>query len=186
MSTETPPNINEAYTAEINMLVQDWFRRVRESQRIHYECGTRCSHLGFKLGIPAIVFSTLVGTAVFASLNAPDLPIWVKLATGTVSILAAVLTSLQTFLGYPEKADRHRVAGAEYGALRRELEMLKTLPPASEQEIRERLHDIKVRMDKIAKDAPEVPSKMKDKIDHELNSDAHPRVFDPVPNNSTP
>lgn len=169
------------YTADVDVLVTDWFRRARESQRLHYECGTRCSHLSYKLGIPAIVFSTIVGTSVFASLNSEDLPAWGKLIVGGISIAAAVLTSLQTFLGYPEKADRHRIAGAEYGAIRRSLELLKTIPPKSDDELNAALDQIKERMDLLAKDAPEVPSKMKDKIDKALKSRWHRRVFNLAP-----
>src|SRR5260370_1336043 len=54
---------------EVEVLVTDWFRRVRESQRVHYECGTYFSQRRYFLGIPAIVLSTAVGTAVFASLE---------------------------------------------------------------------------------------------------------------------
>lgn len=162
---------------EVEKLVTDWFRRVRESQRVHYECGTHFSRRNLHLGIPAIVLSASVGTAVFASLETAAAG-HMRIVVGLVSIAAAVLASLQTFLGYAERADRHRTAGAEYGGVRRSLELLKTIPPQSEQELRTILDNIKNRMDDLAKNCPEVPSWLKDKVDNELKSREHKRIFD--------
>jgi len=56
--------------------------------------------------------------------------------------------ALQTFLGYSERAEKHRIAGAKYGALGRELEQLRAseTPPSSEMisEVRKRLDDLAV------------------------------------------
>jgi hypothetical protein len=87
---------------EVEVLVTDWFRRVRESQRVHYECGTYFSQRRYFLGIPAIVLSTAVGTAVFASLESAAAG-YMRIVVGIVSIAAAVLASLQTFLAMPSE-----------------------------------------------------------------------------------
>lgn len=161
---------------DVEQLVTDWFRRVRESQRVHYECGTHFSRRNYHLGIPAIVLSTSVGTAVFASLETAAAG-HMRILVGLVSIAAAVLASLQTFLGYAERADRHRTAGAEYGGVRRSLELLKTMPPQTEEDLGSALDAIKSKMDELAKNAPEVPSWLKDRVDTELKSREHRRVF---------
>jgi hypothetical protein len=104
------------------------------------------------LGVPAIVLSTLVGTAVFASLQKqPEL--WLQISIGLASVLAAVLAGLQTFLGYTERAEKHRIAGAKYGALGRELEVLR----ASDQISNETLEDIRKRLDVLALESPNNP-----------------------------
>src|SRR5258706_261970 len=114
-----------ALNSDAETLLADWFRRARESQFIHYECGAWFGRLNLLLGIPAIVLSTAVGTAVFASIETsvtgPQ-----RIAVGLISILAAILASLQTFLGFSERADKHRTAGSEYGGVRRGLELLRT------------------------------------------------------------
>lgn len=167
----------EIYTSEVDLLATDWFRRARESQKAHYACANNFSLWNLWLGVPAIVLSTIVGTAVFASLDAEKLPGWGVIAIGCTSIAAAVLTSLQTFLGYAERADRHRVAGAEYGAIRRSLELLKTKPPENEEDLMGALSSIKETLDLLAKETPEVPAKIREKTDHELKSREHKRVF---------
>jgi hypothetical protein len=50
-------------------LLRDWFRRLRESQFAHYESGKSYEHYNYRLGIPVVVLSTIVGTSVFASLG---------------------------------------------------------------------------------------------------------------------
>lgn len=162
--------------AEAEILVTDWFRRARESQFIHYECGVFFSRLNYLLGIPAMILSTAVGTAVFASLE-KDVSGNMRIVVGLVSITAAVLASLQTFLKFSERADRHRSTGSGYGAIRRSLEYLKTFPPAEEEALKRAVEDIKKQMDALAKEAPEVPSRMKKKLDDEIKNREHRRVF---------
>jgi hypothetical protein len=163
-------------SSQVMILVTDWFRRVRESQRVHYECGNHFSRLNYLLGIPTIALSVIVGTTVFASLDKQATG-QLKIALGLVSITAAVLASLQTFLSFAERANRHRTAGAEYGAIRRTLEQLKTMPPQDEHELRRELDSIKKTMDELAKSAPNVPSALKTRIDNELKSREHRRIF---------
>jgi hypothetical protein len=161
---------------EVELLITDWFRRVRESQRIHYECGTRFSRLNYALGIPTIVLTAAVGTAVFASVDVAAAGS-MRIVVGLVSIVAAVLASLHTFLGFDHRADRHRAAGAGYGGIRRSLEYLKTFPPADPEEFKRAVAEIK-EMDRLAESAPEVPARIKARIDQEMKGRSHRRVFD--------
>ncbi len=100
-----------------------------------------------------------------------------KLVLGLISITAAVLASLQTFLSFAERANRHRVKASKYGAIRRDLEYLKTFRPAEEEELRRQLDRIKQEMDTLAENAAHVPSRLKRRVDNELRSGEHSRVF---------
>ena len=89
-----------------------------------------------------------------------------------------------TFLGFAQRADRHRAAGAGYGAIRRSLEYLETFPPAAPEELQRAVADIQNRMDALAESAPEVPDGMKRLIDDELESGHHRRIIE-LPARST-
>jgi pyruvate/2-oxoacid:ferredoxin oxidoreductase alpha subunit len=79
------------------------------------------------VGIPVVVLTTLVGTSAFASISKaqgdsiqgltidPDA---VLVLVGTISVLAAVLSSLQTFLRYATRAEGYRIAAIRYETLR--------------------------------------------------------------------
>lgn len=147
-------------SAEANLLLADWFRRVRQNQNIHYECATWYARWNYFLGIPAIILSTGVGTAVFASLELAATGEQ-RIIVGIVSLVAAILTSLQTFLRFSERGDQHRMAASEYGAIRRTLEYIKTFPPNEDEAIRSAFNDIRKQMDELSKVSPAVPSILK-------------------------
>ncbi len=165
------------YTNEVEMLAKDWFRRCRESQMAHYEYCSILERRHLYFGIPAIVLSTLVGTAVFSSWETAVNDGWGRIVFGMLSMLAAAITALQTFLNLAEKASKHKNSGASYGALRRDLELLKTLPPETEDEMKKQLQVIKLKMDELAANSPGIPSKFKVMIDKRLKSSKHERMF---------
>src|SRR4051812_36367883 len=88
-------------------LVLDWHRRSRELQSAHYECAKPLERYNVLFGIPVIALSTLVGTSVFASVG-KEASKEVQIVVGCISVLAGVLSALQTFLRFSERASKHR------------------------------------------------------------------------------
>ena len=105
-------------------LVLAWIRRARESQMAHYEMANMYDHREKWLGVPVIIISTIVGTSAFASIAEDIIPLWAKFAVGGLSIVVAVLSSLQTFFKYSEKSEIHKSSAAAFGASRRKLEFI--------------------------------------------------------------
>ena len=163
---------------QIELLAKDWFRRCRESQMVHYEYGSLLERRHMFFGVPAIVLSTIVGTAIFSSWESGAENTALKILFGLLSMLAAAVSALQTFLNLADRAAKHKAAGASYGAIRRELELLKILPPEAEAEVRASLDDVKKRMDDLASNAPSIPSAFKQKIDERLKSHQHSRIYE--------
>ncbi len=163
-------------TEEQDVLITDWFRRVRENQIIHYACGNHFSWLNYRLGIPTIILTTVVGTAVFASLENQAIGNY-KIVIGLISILASVLAALQTFLGFPQRAEKHRLTASGYAAIRRELELLKTFPVEDAGELAGKLESLKIQIDHLAESSQEVPRKIWLKHIHELKGKEHKRIF---------
>ncbi|MDR5816076.1 MULTISPECIES: SLATT domain-containing protein [unclassified Caballeronia] len=136
-------------------LVLNWIRRARESQIRHYTMADRLTASGRKLGLAVIGITTATGTSAFLSLVATAISPQLRIVIGLTSIGAAVLASLQTFLRYSERAELHRRAGAQYGAVRRRLEAIHAADPY--------LHDmrdiegVRDELDQIAQNAPHLP-----------------------------
>ena len=82
-----------------NSALPDWYERVVATQKGHYYAADHYGRLNYWLGIPVMVLTTIVGTSVFASLQEKPEP-WLLILIGFASVLAAVLASLQTFLGF--------------------------------------------------------------------------------------
>ncbi|HEX9937739.1 MAG TPA: SLATT domain-containing protein [Longimicrobium sp.] len=133
--------------------LREWYDRVSHTQRAHYRSADHFGRKSYALGIPVIALSTLVGTSVFATLQKQP-SLWLQIAVGLASVVAAVLASLQTFLGWAARAEKHRIAGAKYGAVGRELEAMleSTNTPTDEQ-----IAKLREKLDTLALESPNNP-----------------------------
>ena len=164
---------------ETVILMTDWFRRARQSQHIHYACANHFARLHLVLGVPTVLLSTLAGTAVFASLS-QELGANEKITVGLISILAAVLASLQTFLSLSKRSDNHRITAAKYAAARRLLEELKTYPPETDS-LRQAIASVRQEMDALAASASEVPARITRRVEARVKRKGVDGVFHVLP-----
>ena len=82
-------------------LLRHWRFRVHRVQIGHYEAGRVLEKRHFWLGMPAVILSTIGGTAVFASLAEfadEKTLLWLKIIVGLLSVAAALFGSLQVIL----------------------------------------------------------------------------------------
>lgn len=145
-STRYTPPTNEA------ALVLAWLRRARESQFSHYNAAKRLGSYGRVFGVPVIIITAIVGASAFASILSQTVPLFAKLIAGLCSLAATVLSSLQTFFKFSERSEKHRIFGAKFGAVRRELEVLHIQAQIKSTE----LTAVRAKLDKLAEEAPNV------------------------------
>jgi hypothetical protein len=140
------------------MLLGDWQGRAALSAEAHYVLASRLAKLNVRFGVPVVAFTTFVGTSVFATLE-HQITLALRLAVGMISVLAAILASLQTFLRFGERAEKHRAAAERWAALRREIDEMLALHPtylASRGDPKQYLDDLRRRMDEVAQQSPEL------------------------------
>lgn len=109
----------------------------------------------YLLGIPTLIASTIVGTSVFSALSSttdPRTPLWV----GLFSVLAAILSALQTFLDLPTRSGNHRAAGVKYKAVIRELEQMRATVAAGTALTVEQINAARALLDGLEDQAPVV------------------------------
>jgi hypothetical protein len=121
-----------------------------------------------RLGTPAVILSAIVGSAIFATISsAPEL--WLIISTGTASVVAAVLTALQTFFGFSDLANKHRVAGAAFAAFKRDLDIfaikLKSVSTMNE------VGEVAERFNKLQQNSPDIPDHYYDQARREQSLD---------------
>ena len=115
----------------------------------HYDAAVIIKRYNYLLGIPIVILSTLVGTSLFASLNySPNN--WIKIVFGLVSILVALLASLQTFLKFAERSEKHRESGALFGSLLKEVEQKSFTEFDNETEFNEWCNNFRERWDDLS------------------------------------
>ncbi len=145
----------------VERLYQAWLRRVAAAESGHRRMSGQMWHRYLALGLPVVVLTTIVGTSVFASLATnengdPTASVRVRVIVGSVSILAAVLSSLQTFLRYGVRSEGHRVAAMRYEALRRDMTKNLALPPDARGDPVRELDGVRQRLDRYAKESPTI------------------------------
>src|SRR5262245_13225189 len=124
-SSEVPPQKVPRWGPATTLLLEDWHFRVTRAQFGHQLSADKTHIWHLLLGVPVVIFATVVGTGAFAAINQTTDNFW-KVAAGTVSIVAAILASMQTFFGFGERSDRHRIAATRYASTRRSIELALT------------------------------------------------------------
>jgi hypothetical protein len=148
-------------------LILAWIRRTRESQMAHYEMSNILSRRGRCIGVPVILISATVGTSAFVSLTTDTIYGWVKITAGVLSIVAVVLSSLQTFFQYSERAEKYRIAGAKAASFRRKFELFyadKANPPDKLC-----LANLREEYDKLSLESPHVPVNIFNRIQKNIS-----------------
>lgn len=137
---------------EPKMVLSQWYERASVVAVGHYRAALRYSRFHFWIALPTVTLSAVVGTAVFATLQ-QQTSFWLQLIVGAMSVLAAILTALQSTLRYQELAEKHRGAGAKYNSLGREIELMLTFPEVDF----DRVEDLRSRSDSLAQESPHIP-----------------------------
>ena len=137
-------------------LLHEWYRRAAVTQYAHYLSADHFGKRKLWLGIPAVLLSTFVGTSVFATVERQP-GLWIQIGVGFASVVAALLASLQTFMNYAERVEKHRMAGARYGALGRELEQMRSLETGCAEQL---ISEVRRRVDELALESPNLSLKI--------------------------
>lgn len=148
---------DEAWGDDLIELLKQWCARARVAQHAYYAKSERLRVWNFMLGIPVVIVTSVVGTSVFASINHQGaVSPHTKLFVGAISVLAAVLASIQTFTKLGEAAQQHGVAGDWYAAIRRDIEQEMSLPAALRERPKTFMSRIRKEMNSAAEKAPEL------------------------------
>lgn len=149
------------WTVTVLKLLEDWDKRATASSEAHYALAGRLARRNIQLGVPVVVLTTIIGTSVFATLQKEVGTGW-RLAIGVVSVLAAVLASVQTFLRFAERAEQHRAAAENWAAIRREIAQKRALHPeylAARGDPQKYLDGLRRRIDQVSAQSPEMGEK---------------------------
>jgi hypothetical protein len=158
-------------------LLQDWHNRAAAAQHAHYLIAHNLRRRNLWLGIPAVVFSSIVGTSLFASLTRENINVSLRIAVGCISVAAAVAAALQTFLRFAERAAQHVTAADWYAAIRRDTAEMLALPRNARGPVKPTLDAIRTQMNRAGQNAPEIGDPLWRKVSTEFHIDEN----DPAP-----
>ncbi|WP_394846080.1 SLATT domain-containing protein [Pendulispora brunnea] len=144
----TPPDIKD--------LLAEWQAWAQVFSKSHRRAALRLERRHYWLGIPSTLMGAVVGTTIFGTLEKAAGSWPFKIALAAISMSAACLVALQTFLRYLERAGQHNLAHAEYEDIARSIELL-SLDSRSRRDWVKSLEGLGHRLDAIKGKAPIPP-----------------------------
>jgi hypothetical protein len=140
-------------------VLKRWWDGLHFAMQAHYAASVKASRSNYWLGIPVVLTSTFVGSAVFATLESePSVPI--KIGTAVLSLTASFLAAVQTFLRFAERAESHREAATNYAVIQRDLAQLLAFPPKEGIKLLRSVNSIRERWDALVTKCPTVPKRI--------------------------
>jgi len=118
-------------TFKVRQTLEGWGGRARREADAHRRACRRLERLNYRIGIPTVAISSVVATTVFASLN-ESVSLSIKLIVGLISVAAAILSGVQTFVRPSVRAEQHRAAQIGLERIVRDIETLLALEPGAE------------------------------------------------------
>lgn len=106
---------------EVEALLEKWVVKAKRFRDAHYYASARYRRLHYLLGMPSIVLSASLGTAVFATLE-KEISVEARVGVGIVTIAAAAFSAVHTFLRHAERAEAHRQAYVGFESVVRTME----------------------------------------------------------------
>ena len=164
--------ITKTMTPTPQRLVEYWLYRASRMQEVFYMAGRGYAHRHKWLGIPAVLMGAIVGSTIFVALS-KETDIEIKLITGALSVLATLLTALQTFLKDYESSEKYRMAGAKMAHIKHTLELLQVLPPKTDDELRSKMFEIETEWDKVRAESPNLPPRLWKKVEASLTFEGY-------------
>ncbi len=153
-----------------------YWRSAGRTGLAHYRAAEIFAKRHRRIGIPSVIVSTVVATSVFSTLS-EGVDVRLRIGTGVIALLAAILAALQAFLAFGERAEKHRAAGARYGKVRRDIDIFDlkfgSAAEASRDDALKRLQTIGDELGTLATDNPTLADAIYAKAKEDFDS-RHP------------
>jgi hypothetical protein len=171
---------------EVIAVLDGWLVHSHKGRDRHDRAARRADGYRYVLGVPVVVLSAVVGTSVITDLQ--ETVEWGIYLVGLLAIAAASLAGIQTSFNYPERAEKHRIAGVKYKAIIREIEetlseILQYLSKVGKEtpigkfkiddkeiDIHIYLSDLRIRLDRLEEETPVVPQGIYNQIEEQYKN----------------
>jgi hypothetical protein len=144
---------------QIQDLLVDWKQRVNDHQKANHALAIKNYNYHYWIGVSAIIFTTIAGATLLAEVEGPR----IRIIIGIVGVIAAILSSIQTFYSHAKRAENHRLGESQLVHVRREIEIFERFVPDRKSEREQRIREIDERISEIEEGAPaiDVTAKLK-------------------------
>ena len=168
------------WSRSIERVLDDWRLRSWAAQVAHYRVASHLRLYNVWLGLPVVVFTTAVGTSLFATMNQAKLPDALRIVVGSVAVVAAILAGIQTFLNFAQRADQHVLAADWYASIRRKIDQELATPKGHRRDPKKFLDEVRRDMNTVGSQFPEIGDRAWSQVADEFGLPETPNGVLPV------
>lgn len=170
---------SKLWTSEVEKLLRKWRRQISKREKGHSSLNRTFSRRHYILGLPTTIITAIASIGIFAtfrncgecdnqSQTKCQADPWIRLASGIISVIAMILSSLMTFMNYSSRASEHKEASDEYGSMGRYIDSLVLIPPPLRGDPQSVLQNIRTQYDTNIRRYPNLPSKYDAELNYEI------------------
>ena len=177
---EIPDNIEE-WSDEIETLLSEWAEISLCYQYLHNFSQRKYKKKYHHLQIPIIIFSTLTGTANFAtdSYVPEGFKSGFSAGVGTLNIFCGILGTLLAFLKYAEIYEGHRISALAWSKLGRTIQIELSLQDKKRKHCRDFLKVCRSEYDNLLESSPNIDIDIINMFNKKFE-DKYPNVSKPI------
>lgn len=157
----TPRRFMNGWSKEQDQLMADWSDIAGCYRWMHDKAEKIYTAKNMRMTIPVIILSTLTGTASVGISSIAggneEVQKYLNFGIGGVSLIAAILTTLNNFLRYAQLSESNRVAGVSWGKLQRAIAVELALNPLERMDSLDFLKICRADLDRLIEQSPAIP-----------------------------
>jgi len=147
-------------TPGIANLIRQRYEEVYRNEQARYQCAKEYRRFHYWLGVPTVIITAAISSSLFYLLES-NAAQYQKLILASISAIAAVLVSVQTFLEPSKLAEKNVDCGRGLYGLRMKLEnFVAKLDSVGDEEAEQFLDQTSTEMEKISVGVPEIPTRI--------------------------
>ena len=150
------------WTPDLDRLLRKWQRQLSLRQHGHKEGEAKYKIIYLSLGIPGIILAAIISAAIFGTFQ--DCACqevcnseWVRVASGIVALLSAILTAVSSFVDAGSIREKHKSSADSYGELSHKIETVLRTPIILRGDPLAVIEETRTSFDSTVKDSPYIP-----------------------------
>jgi hypothetical protein len=157
---------------EADVLLYKWERRVLLAVFSHARSANRCAAWDLRLGATSVILTAIVGTSVFATLQANP-SITTRIGVGVLTVVAAASSAVHVFAGLSDRKAVYEQASQRHGDIRRRIEIARgrLAVPGESPLIWEEVEAIKEEMDSAAASSPNAAGRVWEQVKRQMKGE---------------
>jgi hypothetical protein len=160
-TTQSGNTVHVEWSPENEMIMVEWCDVAQCYKWLNAESHARYSYMHAWFTIPAIVLSTISGTASFAQTSLPTAyQVYSPMAIGAINIFIGILTTVQQYLKISELNEAHRVSAISWDKFARNIRIELAKKPDERMDAGHFLKLNRQEFDRLMETSPMVDAKV--------------------------